>query len=432
MVTWEWRDGIRSWLFPDALYAIMRATTLLHLPPETARPAVWAVLSLVATGGVVAGTWLGWQRAGLAGGVLCGLLSAFWPDLVYFGPKTLLEVQGGTLLGIAAVLASATPGRRPTLRLATIGLLLGLAFDLRFQLAPALLVVAIGAARREWRRWAALGAAAAGAVALLGIIDAVAWGSPFQSIWKNVQVNLLEGRAASYGVQPATWYVGEVIRRYGVAVLPLGVCFWLGARRAKLLAAVAATVVLEHSLIGHKEISFIYAALPPAMVVVGLGSAWLVEAAPALLRRPGRSGAALDVVAASWAAIALLTLVALSPFRQPAEARGLRTLWEGLRTAPDLCGVGLVGQRTALPLFYLTAYSGLGRTVPVYLPGSPADLSRASVGFNYLIGMQGDDPVTADFSLQRCEGGVCLWHRPGACTAVPDLEINPQLVRDGL
>ena len=112
IITWEWRDGIRSWLLPGALSLLMSLTGMLHLPDSTALPLIWAVLSVVSCGVVAAGVCLGWHQFGTTGALLCGILTAFWPDLVYFGPKTLGEVQAGNLLVVAAALASVGPARR--------------------------------------------------------------------------------------------------------------------------------------------------------------------------------------------------------------------------------------------------------------------------------------------------------------------------------
>lgn len=435
IVTWEWREGIRSWFYPDILYGIMQTTGLLHLPPDWAVPATWAVMSAVSIGVVVVGVELGWRRSGVVGAVLCGVFCAFWPDLVYFGPKTLVEVQAGNLLVIAAGLASvdAIGGkRRLGWRMAALGLTLGLAFDLRFQLAPALGLVALWAARAEGRRWLPLVAGAAIPVAALGLIDLLTWGSPFQSIWKNVQVNFLEGRANDYGVQPAAWYIAELVRRYGAAMLPLAFLFWMGARRAPLLALVSAVVVGFHSLITHKEISFIYAALPTAMVVVGLGCARAVEALPGLLRAPPPMRVVLPSVVAASGLVFILTGLASSPYTERALLVSLRSAWSTVRERPDMCGLGLYGRLNPFPWVYSTGYTGLNRTVPIYLALGPDALERAEPGFNYLLARASDVPGLRDYTTVNCVQDLCVLHRDKPCDAVPEMEINAVITRLGL
>ena len=431
VVSWEWRDGIRSWLFPDFLYGIMHATSLLHLPAKAAVPLIWAILSVAAAGVVVVGVVLGWRKFGLAGAVLCGMLCAFWPDLVYFGPKTLGEVQAGNLLVIAAGLASIGGGREPLRiwRMAAIGVFLGLAFDLRFQLAPALGLVALWAARLDLRRgWLPLALGAAVPLLALGVVDAVTWGSPFQSVWKNVVVNLLQNKADIYGVQPVYWYLFEIARTNGAATLALVVFFCLGARQAPLLAAISVVVIAFHSLIAHKEISFVYAAIPPAIVTVGLGTAWFVERLPGLLRVPVRPSRALAAIAAGWLAVTLLTGVAEQPYAQAGPRAGLQSLWGYVQAAPDLCGLGLYG-RGKFPWVLSPGYTGLGRAVPMYLMLSKQALAEAQPGFNYAIASAEDTADLPGYTRLRCSWDFCLVHREQACIPVPEHEISRALER---
>jgi GPI mannosyltransferase 3 len=196
VVTWEWRDGIRSWLFPRFLAGLMTLSSLIGFGPDGYLPLIAATLSLLSVGVVVVGIALGWRHSGVVGAVLCGTLCSFWPDLVYFAPKTLAEVQAGNILVIAAGLASLLRGdtaatqnsRRAALCLA-IGALLGIAFCLRFQLAPALLLTALWASRSNVRTgWLPLILGSALPLIALGVSDYVSWGSPFQSVWKNLYI----------------------------------------------------------------------------------------------------------------------------------------------------------------------------------------------------------------------------------------------------
>ena len=63
----------------------------------------------------------------------------------------------------------------------------------------------------------------------------------------------------------------------GPASLPLAICFVAGFRAAKLPGLVALMVIGSHSLIGHKEFSFIYDAIPLMLVVAGLGAAGILN-----------------------------------------------------------------------------------------------------------------------------------------------------------
>jgi hypothetical protein len=312
--------------------------------------------------------------------------------------------------------------------MAAIGALLGLAFDLRFQLAPALAVVAIGAAWRDVRRgWLPLLAAAAGPVLLLGAVDWATWGSPFQSIWKNIDVNFFHNRSAIYGVEPFYWYATQLISRYGVIAFPLAVCFAFGVRAAPLLAITSVVVVVFHSLIAHKEISFIYAALPCALVVAGLGASRLLTA---LAKHRAMSGPVLATAVFLCAAAAAIAGQTAKSFREPSAHVEIRALWSILRTRLDLCGLALYGE-IRFPWVLTPGYVGLARQVPIYLLQAPEALALAAPGFNYLVVDTGSVPTLPDGERIACDGKFCLLHRAHSCEPVPGLDINSVVTRLG-
>ncbi len=433
IVTWEWHEGTRSWLLPGLVAGLMRLAAWVGLHGAAGYLGlIAAALSLVSLGVVAVAVLLGWRHSGLVGATLCGVACALWPELVYFAPKTLTEAQGGNLLAIAAGLASLRPRDAPggAGRRFCIGALLGLAFCVREQLAPALLLVALWSApMRTPRSWLPLVLGGVLPLLVQGASDWSSWGMPFQSIWMNAVVNVVQGKAASYGVQPVWWYVSELVRLWGAAVGLVGVLFLLGAAEAPLLALVSLVVVLSHCLIAHKEISFIYAALPPALMVAGLGSAraviWLGRALrPA---RP-RGGLLLAAAAGLWAVTAAAT-----------ADSGLRPLWFSIsqhmmpvwRLAarePDLCGLGLFGT----DIWNKTGgYAFLNRPVPIYLVRSQAAAAEAQPGMNYLIAAEPPPPGLDAYATVLCADGYCLLRRGAACIPVERHRINDVLAHEG-
>ncbi len=432
VVTWEWREGIRSWLFPQLLAGVMKLGPLLGLAPGESVALVWIALSLLASVVIGVAVILGWQHSRLSGAVLCGSLCAFWPTLVYLGPKTLLEVQSGNLLAIAAGLASMAPARGATAsrRAASIGFLLGAAFALRFQLAPALLLVAAWTAWSDIRRgWVPLVAGALLPLALLGVSDSLAWGTPFQSVWKNLYVNLILSKSEQYGVEPIYWYATELAKINGAASLALAGFFALGARRAPLLAATSFTIIASHSLIAHKEISFIYPALAPALIVVGLGTAEFLARANLVLRVAASRNVMVGVAASCWLMIAGLTGAAQDLLHQSPELLGLANAWTELRRKPDLCGLGLYGRW--FPWYATSGYSGLHRAIPLYLVHSEAELGAASAAFNYVVVDADRASDLRGYSIASCSKNVCVLRRDQACEPAADYEINRVLEREG-
>src|SRR4029077_13749705 len=146
VVTWEWRGGLRSWMFPGFLAGAMQAASWLALGQTGYLSVISGVLSLISVMTIAVAFALGWRHGGLTGAVLCAMALMLLPDMLYFGPKTLNEVQGGNILVVAVglgelVAGSAAPPRRGTYAL--IGGLLGLVICLRIQLVPALPLVSL-------------------------------------------------------------------------------------------------------------------------------------------------------------------------------------------------------------------------------------------------------------------------------------------------
>ena len=147
-------------------------------------------------------------------------------------------------------------------------------FCFRFHTAPALLFAAIYACRWHFRaRWMPLIVAGSLPVLALGVLDALTWGLPFQSVWQNLWVNIVEGRSRIYSVEPLWWYVAHLVEQWGAAVVPIGILFVVGARRTPLLGGLVVVHVLAHTLIAHKELRFLYPVMPANIVLVGLGTA---------------------------------------------------------------------------------------------------------------------------------------------------------------
>lgn len=88
--TWEWRDGIRSWLVPSFIAGLFHLGSALHMRDLVLFVrSVFAVFSLALVGLFF---WAGKQRAGVYGGVLFGLVAALWPDMVDAGVRPLGEI----------------------------------------------------------------------------------------------------------------------------------------------------------------------------------------------------------------------------------------------------------------------------------------------------------------------------------------------------
>jgi GPI mannosyltransferase 3 len=276
VVTWEWREGIRSWALPAVIAIIMRLSALVSETPLVYLGGVHAVLALSSLLIVYVAFRMGERVAGFTGAMIAGLLCALWPDLVYYGARSSSEAVATPLLVLVVYLASIHDGSREDgqRRLLWIGVLLGVVFILRFHLALALFVIAAWTCRTDIRgRWLPLIAAAALPVVASGLFDWATLGTPFQSIWKNFWINIIDSRSTSYGTHGRLFFLRGGASELGLAIIPVVVGLIAGARRAPLFVLSAAAVYLTFSAIAHKEMRFVYPATPLLVIAVSVGGA---------------------------------------------------------------------------------------------------------------------------------------------------------------
>lgn len=412
-ITWEWHAGIRSWLLPGVIAPIMRASAALGFGHSIL--VVQSVLAVASLALVFTAIRFGQTFGGRSGALFCGVLTAFWPDPMLYGTHTLSETQGGNLLAVATLLGGILLARERVSRIAClgVGLLLGLAIILRFHLIPGVVPVLAFAMLR--RRTGAIPMLLLGLVLpLLGqaVLDDLTLGSPLQSMWKNFDINIDQGTAAAYGVMSPLFYPVRLAQLWGASLLPLAACFVAGFRIARLPAVTALVVIGAHSAVGHKEFSFIYAALPLVLVVAGLGAARMLAAC-------GRTDPrARHLTAAVMLAAALLTV--LSGYKPIIRERSdFMMLALEVRSLPGLCGEA---QYVASSEWWAWAggYSLLDRDVPLYLIRTPAALAESAPGFNVLIAdaalLQYLPPI---YTKTTCLHDLCLLRSDTPCRPIP-------------
>jgi phosphatidylinositol glycan class B len=219
------------------------------------------------------------------------LAMAVFAALPYLNARISAETVGASvfLIGVFLAAAALDSGRR--FHLLAAGLLLGLGFYIRFQLAFMLVGVAawILLDKREQVRlhvamlvW--LGVGAVGAVAIGMGIDRWGYGAWVFTPWRYFDVNLLQNRAAQWGTSPWWDYLEIAALKL---IPPLGLllllvitwtsvrAFWRtvpGPRREerRLLVCLVIPFVVGHSLIGHKETRFLFSLALPVTLMLGL------------------------------------------------------------------------------------------------------------------------------------------------------------------
>jgi len=424
VISWEWRLGIRSWVFPGFLAAIMRASTWLGSGSSGYLLAITIVLSLISLTAV----WFGYAWAKRASGTPAAIVAAvacsFYFGLVFFAPKALTEVVAAHVMlpGLYLGMYGKKLGERKRLFLAA--LLCGTAVCLRIQLLPALAFALLYFCYPRWRR--RVPAVAAGVsipVFLFGAVDWITWSYPWQSFLGYYSANMVSGPGKEYSLsQPWYWYLLVVVVLVGPAVLLL----FHGARRSPFLAVFCAIIIASHSVIAHKEIRYIYPVLAPAITLASMGIVDLLAEIKGGLRFLNNP---------KWVVtISLIALLASSAVLADLCADWYKTRWgavafDRLGHDPGLCGVGIYGS-----IWWESGgYAHLHRDVPILPVDRATDLAKEAPLFNALIAPRDSREIPAGFAQTQCWGGTCLLERPGTC-AVPGAgqELNAYLRKTGL
>ena len=179
VIVWEWRMGIRSWVFPAFLAGVMRATDWMAPGSAGYLRAIAILLSLLSLTTV----WFGYAWAKRAGGNAAAMIAAgacaTWYELVYFAPKALNDVVAANLLLPGLYLGMYGERLPEKKRLFLAGLFCGLAVSLRMYLAPAVLFAVLYFCHANWRRRTLpmfLGLLLP--IVSFGLVDAVTWSYP--------------------------------------------------------------------------------------------------------------------------------------------------------------------------------------------------------------------------------------------------------------
>jgi GPI mannosyltransferase 3 len=417
LVPWEFRDGARSWLLPALLAAPMWLGDALA--PETGAYRLLAlalVAALSASSAAIGYAWAG--RHGTHHAMLAAVVLCTWFELVYFGARALGEVVAAAFLFAGVCLCA---GREPLSRRHDVfaGFCLAGAFVFRFHLAPALAVAALWRCRAGLRgRWLPMLAGAAIPLLALGIADSLAWSEPFASIVNNYRVNILQGRSHVYGTSGAGWYVLGLAGHWRYAFPAIVLLALWGARREPLPLLVAATIVLVHSLVAHKEYRFIYPALPLVVFCAALGTADLLRWCQARRGEADAGPGALLVASVAWLATSL-ALAAAPPMR-PEWTRGRAGIELMSRAGREAsCGVGLLAGWS-----WTGGYSSLHRDLTLYLLDWDRDRWNTQAFDAWILPQGVLDPRPAGYRLLQCDvqgtagaEALCLWVRQGGCDA---------------
>ena len=422
VVVWEWRLGIRSWVFPASLAGVMRLTDWMGPGSFGYLNAIRFLLSLLSLTTV----WFGyaWNKraSGQAAAWIAAGACATWYELVYFAPKAFTEVVAGNLLlpGLyLGMYGESLPEKR---RLFLAGLFCGLAVSLRIQLAPAVVFAVLYFCHTNWRRKSPpilMGLLLP--VIAFGLVDAITWSYPFQSYIRYFSAVVLQGESLRHGTEPWHWYVWVL----PIHFLPLFLLALVGVRRSPFLGWLVSTAVASHSLLAHKEYRFMYPVMPIVVTLAALGFVEFAED----FRACGKPALSERTIAVAGLVFCVCTSGVLA-WRSPrwTNLSGGLIAMDRLTLDSSVCGVGLYQV-----LWVQTGgYSYLHRNIPIVVVRESDELEELAPSFNALLTSDRFNDPNSRFSLEECWKDVCLYRRPGPCIMTPQSnEINKILRESG-
>lgn len=414
VVTWEYKQGLRSWVLPAFLSLVMRATDWMGQGSDGYLLGIKIVLSLLSLPSIVFSALWAYRVSGYRAAIITGVLSAFWYELIYYAPKSLNEVVAGYLLlpGLYLGAFELRTIRSEKIRLVLAGLCCGLAVALRMQLAPVVLLAAIYFCRDRWRqRLPIVAASILLPLLIFGVVDAFTWSYPFHSYIANFRFNI--SSSSAFGTAPAGWYATELLSHFG----PLLALAILGGCRSPILGWLTLLLLISHSLVPHKEYRFLTPVLPILVTLAGIG---LAEVCDSLSARFHFDGTRTRLTAAACALCILLSV--WMGIRFPRWNWGVANAiaFRELSRDDSVCGVAMVTNSWST----YGGYTYLHRDVPIYLLSESRDVAALGQRFNAFVTTIVLPLHFHQFQLWKCQGGVCVYRRLGGCSFDPKAELN--------
>jgi GPI mannosyltransferase 3 len=427
-VPWEFVYGTRSWVLPGAIAGLIFVSSAFGNDPDYYMPIIGSVLAALGAASALCAFLWGRRFFGTAGGVVAGALTAVWIDAVYFGPRALLDSVGAHILVIAFYASTPSAQLIVTRRRAiAAGALLTLAGSLRIQLLPAIGLVGLWQLFTAFRyQKVAFVASGLLTAVLYGAVDGLTWSYPFEALWRNIVANLYYDVQADFGVMPWYWYLSTLLEYWtGLSAVMLGLCL-MGAVRLPQPFVAALLIAATLSILGHKELRFIYPAILLGIILSGIGLAQLVSWIAEALENRGSTRHRAAVSTCS-AALALIVLAQLALANGSKAYNNLWTSGRGMVMAAryvagmkSVCGIGVLDNAWG-------SYAWFHHAAPLYWAPSDNRLDRLdpdSVAFNTVVYDKGK-PIGAGYVTSACFDESCVAQRQGNCSPVPMMSRPP-------
>ncbi len=397
---WEYKRGTRHYFYPGCLALLLYSLDLIGVRDPLYQATTIRILLSIAILVSIAILAHDWTRRGRPTGALCLLaLAALSPDIIYMSIRTLSE----SAATIPLILSIYFLNRNQLLT----GLLLGIMFAIRFQMAffiPGFFLLSLSddwPARQDWKRSIChLATGLSISLVVAGLLDKIMWGQWFHSPLANFQANIIEGIAARFGVAPWHQYLD-----WGMPMLAEAVPFFgfsliaLGMTREWRMALAGLIFLVGHSAIARKDQRFLWPLAPVVLIVFAGG----FEIAYSWLPKRSERVLFVSILSCSLFSGSWFRFYELNWNPEPSRASSLALAKIG--RYQDVTGVLVINLSSA----DCGNYFYLRRDVPLVVKdvSDPADITNHPLWIqgtiNYLIAWPQDTGLLAEYHLEKIE-----------------------------
>ena len=289
-LAWEFSERIRPLLQPLSISWILEAAHFAGLSSPFDQ-----ALFLRMVNGLLSASTVGWLAWVVTTDVATKRRRWAWlaSQALFFIPilnvHPMSEVWGGVCLAVAIVVSLGWGGVKKETRdlgaceAILVGALSALSFVFRYQMAFALIGLFLWLAMVSRRRVISLLVALVTFAVVLGgatLADGILYQQTTFAPWRYFNVNILQGRAADFGVEPFYQYGVWLFTKFPLPFGPLigGSTIWFIVNRPKhVLTWVFVPFVTLHCLMSHKEVRFLYPMAPVVAAMFAVSLARFVE-----------------------------------------------------------------------------------------------------------------------------------------------------------
>ena len=294
-LAWEWHDGIRSWVYPGFLAAIMKLCSYITSSPRFYISTINIIMILFSLLPIYITYKLTYKQNLFAHNkkalsLLAAALPAFWFTLVLAAPLTLNGTLPAYLFALNCYLIityldtnnnNNNISKENAYSLILIGSIFGLITILRFHLLPEIAFALLYCSRKNFiyrAKFLSIGFLLS--FIPLGCLDWINMDYPFHSIIYNFYVNIFKGVAKNFGTKPFYYYLGKNIQHWNILFIPFCYFAYLGFKKYPILMWSAIINLISFSLIAHKEFRFIFLFIVLFFISAGIGVAEFYESLP--------------------------------------------------------------------------------------------------------------------------------------------------------